>query len=100
MHFEDRRKYIGNDREWLLDGLYFGKIFFIRHDQPILNTLAFDGQIPEDLIDDYIGEHPDRLIEGFSTSKKPADSYEWMNDSHIEAIFHHNGTVLVELGPS
>ena len=89
---------VGNTYHWSSAGEYIGKIFFGDENQLILNIIAFDGQVPESLIPNYIGEHPDCLIEGFTACEKP-DHCEWMNESRIKIILNHKGSVLVELLP-
>jgi hypothetical protein len=60
------------------------------------DSFAFDGQVPESCIDQYIGHHPDRLVEGFAAMPKPKGC-DWMSGSVVKSITNHKGTILVQL---
>lgn len=61
--------------------------------------VAIDGQIPETMIDRYIGEPLEQLVDGFAAAEKP-EGCGWMNQSVIKSIVNHMGSVLVELEPA
>lgn len=61
-------------------------------------AVAVRGQIPETLIPECIGLHPERVIGGFTDATKP-EGFEWMNSSHITAIFNECGVLFLILAP-
>lgn len=77
-----------------------GELGFICREQSETKCgFVFDGVVPEVLIDRYLNEDPDCLVEGFKASAK-ATHCEWMSESRIKSIVNHMGSVLVELEPA
>ncbi len=60
------------------------------------DSFAFDGQLPVSCIEQYIGGHPERLVEGFTVMVKPR-GHDWMSRSRIKSIINHKGSILVQL---
>ncbi len=60
------------------------------------DSFAFDGQLPVSCIEQYVGDHPERLVESFTDMIKPRGC-DWMSRSRIKAITNHKGTIMVQL---
>jgi hypothetical protein len=60
------------------------------------DSFAFDGQLPVSCIEQYVGDHPERLVEGFTDMIKPRGC-DWMSRSRVKAITNHKGTIMVLL---
>ena len=87
-------------RQFVTAKMFGGLAFFNDHTfHGTVAGIAFEGRVPEMCIDNYVGCHPEHLIEGFTAMDKP-EGCQWMCRSRIKSICNHQGSVLVLLEPA